>query len=978
MDALLGQYGISALGGDMSRSNNGCASVDDLQRQLHHLVVSKKSDTRAEHISANFEMRANSVFYITEEQDASLAEGPEQAQNPVARTVSASQTIQNQPTDDPSLQRLVAKHLIGALGAVDASTWNVRQVSRLAQGWTFTYLCKHSLQAWNRQNANTSERPPIGAFSGTGGLDAVNLSRPAFDCRGTLTIAFSKSSRAIVVKYEHTPIHKTVAQLVDRLLPTLPPPPVANGNTPSANRSAKAKRPPPAEGEESRRKKRKKKGSGTEDTQTQNGSQPQAPVPTLNGTQVTPALNIPPLEATRRREVANKLLTDKGIDPTTLSEDQFSIFSNQAPHLQELSLDMFAKYGAERLRIVHPGEKEQSASTSSTPAQQTIAAGAGTATPATDTPSKRRKPRKKKSDAVMTEDVESTFEDGSLMNSGATEATASSRKRRTRGACNTCKLAKRKCSKEHPECSVCQERGEACVYLPPKPRQRKSGLSAEVIEGDESETVGEAEGEGQGEEHSSHAPPTPEPAAETTELMHMDSNPDDDEFIPDPNILSGPLHQPPIQPHGGPPPYYQQTDTTKASFAESSIPQPTPPTASIAASNSSRNNRRSLPTAPNPPVHGTDVDTATPAQPVASWKGPSSATALARRNSTQSPTVTQSQPTRGLRSRGSGTESNTPVFDGFQAAAVLSQTAAPMPHQRQSSNLNRSPFQNPVTKPPSRAKSRQGQRSQSRTPVTQTPVPPPVIPTSHNATASTPYKAAPTSSNATPVPTYDPFARYEGTSNDQYSQSTSAQPSRIAYGQQSYAQTTTSAPSNTYATPSYDYSRATSANNPLNQALNDSSGYSSVGSGNANQWSAQARYSQSSTPSNAYKAANRTQASPTHSHATRSSQRLSATQNSSYGQPQQQQQQQQQPSYGSYPQSSGTSQQQNANWYGFSSADGDMNNTNYATTSRNPGYGSTSSSSNTSYNQGQRPSGSDYNNTYGQDLYDMLGTGRGH
>ncbi|RYP64757.1 hypothetical protein DL771_008611 [Monosporascus sp. 5C6A] len=68
--------------------------------------------------------------------------------------------------------------------------------------------------------------------------------------------------------------------------------------------------------------------------------------------------NIPPAEAARRRERAVRLLTSKGVDPATLSAEQFDVFANQAPQLQEVSLGMFAKHGAEKLRIVQPDDKD--------------------------------------------------------------------------------------------------------------------------------------------------------------------------------------------------------------------------------------------------------------------------------------------------------------------------------------------------------------------------------------------------------------------------------------------------------------------------------------------------------------------------------------------------------------------------------------------------------------------------------------------
>lgn len=73
-------------------------------------------------------------------------------------------------------------------------------------------------------------------------------------------------------------------------------------------------------------------------------------------------LNLPPGEAARRWEVAIKLLNDSNLDPRTLSTEQFSIFANQSPELQQDSLAMLVKYGAERLRIVHPDKNEPDSS----------------------------------------------------------------------------------------------------------------------------------------------------------------------------------------------------------------------------------------------------------------------------------------------------------------------------------------------------------------------------------------------------------------------------------------------------------------------------------------------------------------------------------------------------------------------------------------------------------------------------------------
>lgn len=71
-------------------------------------------------------------------------------------------------------------------------------------------------------------------------------------------------------------------------------------------------------------------------------------------------LNLSPSEAARRKDEAIKKLRNAGIEPETLSTEQFDIFANQSPDLQTESLAMLVKYGAERLRIVHPNKDNAS------------------------------------------------------------------------------------------------------------------------------------------------------------------------------------------------------------------------------------------------------------------------------------------------------------------------------------------------------------------------------------------------------------------------------------------------------------------------------------------------------------------------------------------------------------------------------------------------------------------------------------------
>ncbi|KAI1095983.1 hypothetical protein F5B19DRAFT_214209 [Rostrohypoxylon terebratum] len=591
MDALLNL--------DSPRGNYVCSSIREIQDKLHHSLASKSSDTRAEHTSLTFEFRHSTVFHLNADNENSNPDGavdpPSQSQQQaITRSVNVSETVQTQPTDDPVLQRAVAKHIVGAMGVVDSSTWVVRQVSRGAQGWTFTYICKDSLQAWNRANGKNAEKPVIASYSGPGSLDPTNASRPAFDCRGILTIAFSKSARSVVVKYNHTPIHKTVQQLFELLAPDLPPPPANKGNA-TNQRTPEVKRPPPTEGEEgSRRKRARKKGkapeapmgdpanpAGGSGQADQNAAEPQNA--SQNGVHYTSVLNVPPHEAARRRQTAIELLTAEGIDPATLSQEQFEIFSNQSPELQKISLEMLKMHDAENLRIVHPIDVEEDIPSTSTLAEgqssnETPATTSGpVSTPtATETPTKKpKRSRKKKSDVapVKPSAMVQVEQNGEV---GTTTSTLKLTARKTRGSCETCKVRKKKCSKEHPKCSICAKSDVDCVYLPPKPRRRRSGKSGEVVDKEDSDMPEENEQlqapDEEQEEMENSTAPEPEPELEQHSEQQPEQyseysghsehhsvhsvhevvsppDPDSEEFIPDPNILSVPIeHQPATDP----------------------------------------------------------------------------------------------------------------------------------------------------------------------------------------------------------------------------------------------------------------------------------------------------------------------------------------------------------------------------------------------------------------------------------------------
>ncbi|KAI0117120.1 hypothetical protein F4814DRAFT_439631 [Daldinia grandis] len=1028
MDALL----------ESTRGNLVCSSVQDIQDRLHRLLASRSSDTRAEHASFTFELRHNVVFHLSPDAENAPPDGvidpTEQSHHqPITQSVNAFETVQNQPSDDPILQRAVAKHIVGAMGTVDNSSWTVRKVSRDSQGWTFTYICKDSLQAWNRANAKNVEKHVIGSYSGPGSLDPINASRPAFDCRGTLTIAFSKFSRGVIVKYDHTPIHKTVAQLVDLIAPDLPPPPVNNGGT-GSQRTPRAKRPPPAQGEEGSRKKRSRKkekapeapmgGPPPGDGQnSQNNALPQDV--DHSGVHATLIPHVPPDEVERRRRTAIDLLNGRRVDPATLSGEQFNIFANQSPYLQEKSLALLVEHGADKLRIVLSDDKNADSTpieeqpTSTAPAPVTELGQASTPGTA-ETPTKKRRSRKRKYDGIV---AEVSIGDGAVVpvhqngEIGTTTSTLKLTTKKTRGSCETCRNRKLKCTKEHPNCSVCTAAEVECVYLPPKPRRKRAGISAEVVENEDSDLPGERE-EFQAQMQSQEAPlPTPTTqmpvqyqAPATTPPI---PDPDNEEFIPDPNILSGLVEHPPATAQPSTTQYYHNhtntltfpqnpqppTESTAISaitFPESqaretqsespnlvfsstshqterpsglTFPQQVPATSQKGQS-TRMSNRRSLPTTQTKqrPIP-TPVPPPTMPHHVLDWNPPSTA----GHATTASPALSQQQTSRQSKARKSDAEVRQQTNDNVRQPPVISQVTAQS--QRQPSPATGSPYQAAA-----RAKSRQDNRSQTNTPVASISHPPPQAPqaavnASYNTTASA------------SITSYDPYPRYDNTDNSQYNNTSNDQGSaRIAYEPGSYHSHTAAISSASYSSaPAYDYPRTTSSSNPLSQALSSSSGYNNTSSSTVAQWpTSQTRGSQAHAQpqaSNTYPMASTT-ASSSNNYGTSSAESRTTHQNTPYTQPQSQ-------SYNSYAaQQPSTNQQPQQSWYGFNANNNSSvgSGQNSYSSNRNSGYGGTTSSNQAAYTSSHRSSNiSNYPaHNYGsgsddQSIYELLrATGPSH
>ncbi|OAQ96876.1 hypothetical protein LLEC1_04844 [Akanthomyces lecanii] len=508
-----------------------CASLAEVQSRFRDVFEGKVTETRAEHMKTSIDIGPPTQFTIFN--------GDGHDVDPSLSRITAREAFVSQPQQNPVTQRAVSREILNAIGEIDGSTWSVIDELRKAQGWVLTYVCNHSWQQWTR-HGKAAQTHAILDYSQKE-LDFMSRARPAFDCRGTVTITFSKTNSAITVNYSHTPLHRTVGEVYDLFKPPPPPPrAVSKKKAPgSAKKSDTPRRKRAATGADGapapkKPRSRPKKGAKNQLSQAElvpmtegfaspNGATTaidaadhvalaalsaataEDPVPSSSAAPQqknnTASLNVSPEEAVRRRETATNKLTEAGIDPATLNADQFSIFSNQSPEVQAESLKMLAKYGAERLHIVHPAKKDSPRPPASQPDADSMASGSVN-------------PNRLANDSASDNfgpDNSAAETKGAPKKKTPQKAKAGAK---SRVFCFNCKLSKSKashenmqvkqssnlvqCSKERPSCTVCQESGLTCEYPVAKPRNRKS--AALVTEDEDTIMAENVDAEGEAED----------------------------------------------------------------------------------------------------------------------------------------------------------------------------------------------------------------------------------------------------------------------------------------------------------------------------------------------------------------------------------------------------------------------------------------------------------------------------------------------
>lgn len=181
MESLLG-----AASSDVSQ----CRSADDMKGWMSRLFAGKLSPTRAEHVSASFEIASDVVLDLGAathsggaQSDAATGDrvagdGPP---GPVGGTglnaavrslVTIRDVVMNQPTGNPIMQQAVATFIVMSMREADGSTWEARSATHAGQGWTLTCACRSSMQCWLQAHARCNT---VGLSSMGDMRDLVNL-----------------------------------------------------------------------------------------------------------------------------------------------------------------------------------------------------------------------------------------------------------------------------------------------------------------------------------------------------------------------------------------------------------------------------------------------------------------------------------------------------------------------------------------------------------------------------------------------------------------------------------------------------------------------------------------------------------------------------------------------------------------------------------------------------------------------------------
>ncbi len=146
MAEFLASFNFNGPGAAATQEERRCMGIEDVKARLSELLEGKVSPSRAEHVDATIEIASAAQFTVSQEQRNATEPGPS-----IIEAVAVSHILGDQPQYNPALQTAVTKQLVAAIGEIDGSSWSVKDITRQAQGWVFTYECKDSWQQWSRR-----------------------------------------------------------------------------------------------------------------------------------------------------------------------------------------------------------------------------------------------------------------------------------------------------------------------------------------------------------------------------------------------------------------------------------------------------------------------------------------------------------------------------------------------------------------------------------------------------------------------------------------------------------------------------------------------------------------------------------------------------------------------------------------------------------------------------------------------------------
>lgn len=171
MEALLREAGDGLALGTDSNGPAQCRSVDELKARIAQLFVGKISETRAEHVSASFDIPADVVLNLGEaiaqgggsgstsenvadgggtDAEVTMVQGGAVIGGVARSFVTIREAVMSQPEANPLLQHALAAFLILHVRQADGSKWAMQSATRATQGWTITYACQNSVACWHR------------------------------------------------------------------------------------------------------------------------------------------------------------------------------------------------------------------------------------------------------------------------------------------------------------------------------------------------------------------------------------------------------------------------------------------------------------------------------------------------------------------------------------------------------------------------------------------------------------------------------------------------------------------------------------------------------------------------------------------------------------------------------------------------------------------------------------------------------------